>query len=581
MDEADLLGDRIAIMSRGTLRVVGSSLFLKGRFGIGYHLVVATAPVDGVATASHDAVTRLVRSFIPLAAVEDAPAAGANELCMVLPLESIPQFAALFGALEEQQASLGVESYGVSVTSLEEVFLRLAEAVDAAERNEPPAGASPDAAHGRGTSSTGSKPARSTSCDVDIASLGRVSLMPAVASPVGADNGYSGADASSSLAAASGGSYKPKREAMDVEVGGVPDSSRSTSVHGGGSLKTILQTLSQRTTVSASFWSQAKTQLWRRYKQATRDRRGLFLQCVFPLIFVCVSFVFRSLNNVDLKTNLRTFYMQPSQLTDVGGSVTVPWLVNASGPAVAWVDAVNAAMAATGGQGVPATPNVNRGVVTWTNLEQDVLGNMTYAAAVLVFNPGSLSLFDLTVMVNTSFTNVAPIVVSAFNTGLMRSLEGDDGASIMSGFMPFERVGMVEGGKGDRFCVPCSLRCCGVAAVPFPVTGRGGQQCGRCMGTVCVDDALCNRCPCVWCWLLSCGAESGKTSVGQYLSSAFMGFYLSTGFCMIPALQVRLVCVDVLVAGNRYLGCDDRDRGRDRGSDNTVAPVVVVVLEGW
>ena len=42
MDEADLLGDRIAIMARGTLRVVGSSLFLKGRFGIGYHLVVAT-----------------------------------------------------------------------------------------------------------------------------------------------------------------------------------------------------------------------------------------------------------------------------------------------------------------------------------------------------------------------------------------------------------------------------------------------------------------------------------------------------------------------------------------------------------
>jgi hypothetical protein len=46
MDEADLLGDRIAIMARGTLRVVGSSLFLKGRFGIGYHLVVVTEVGD-------------------------------------------------------------------------------------------------------------------------------------------------------------------------------------------------------------------------------------------------------------------------------------------------------------------------------------------------------------------------------------------------------------------------------------------------------------------------------------------------------------------------------------------------------
>lgn len=38
MDEADILADRKAIMSRGTLRCVGSSLFLKNRFGVGYHL---------------------------------------------------------------------------------------------------------------------------------------------------------------------------------------------------------------------------------------------------------------------------------------------------------------------------------------------------------------------------------------------------------------------------------------------------------------------------------------------------------------------------------------------------------------
>ena len=32
MDEADILGDRIAIISQGTLRCCGSSLFLKARF---------------------------------------------------------------------------------------------------------------------------------------------------------------------------------------------------------------------------------------------------------------------------------------------------------------------------------------------------------------------------------------------------------------------------------------------------------------------------------------------------------------------------------------------------------------------
>lgn len=40
MDEADFLGDRILVMSHGSLQVAGSSLFLKSKFGIGYHLSV-------------------------------------------------------------------------------------------------------------------------------------------------------------------------------------------------------------------------------------------------------------------------------------------------------------------------------------------------------------------------------------------------------------------------------------------------------------------------------------------------------------------------------------------------------------
>ena len=40
MDEADLLGDRIAIMAEGRLRTLGSSQFLKQRFGVGYHLTL-------------------------------------------------------------------------------------------------------------------------------------------------------------------------------------------------------------------------------------------------------------------------------------------------------------------------------------------------------------------------------------------------------------------------------------------------------------------------------------------------------------------------------------------------------------
>lgn len=40
MDEADILGDRIGIMNEGNLICLGSSLFLKNRFGSGYTLTV-------------------------------------------------------------------------------------------------------------------------------------------------------------------------------------------------------------------------------------------------------------------------------------------------------------------------------------------------------------------------------------------------------------------------------------------------------------------------------------------------------------------------------------------------------------
>ena len=40
MDEADILGDRIGIMSMGKVKALGSSIFLKTKFGVGYNLTV-------------------------------------------------------------------------------------------------------------------------------------------------------------------------------------------------------------------------------------------------------------------------------------------------------------------------------------------------------------------------------------------------------------------------------------------------------------------------------------------------------------------------------------------------------------
>lgn len=46
MDEADILGDRIAIMAEGGVQCTGSSLFLKNRYGVGYNLVIAKKSRD-------------------------------------------------------------------------------------------------------------------------------------------------------------------------------------------------------------------------------------------------------------------------------------------------------------------------------------------------------------------------------------------------------------------------------------------------------------------------------------------------------------------------------------------------------
>ncbi|XP_050473146.1 cholesterol transporter ABCA5-like isoform X3 [Bombus huntii] len=121
MDEADILADRKAVISKGKLRCCGSSLFLKNKFGIGYHL---TLVLEG--NAREHAITRLVTCHVSKA--EKARRHG-RELSFILPHNSVENFAPLFSAIEHEiktrSSRLGISSYGVSMTTLEEVFLHL------------------------------------------------------------------------------------------------------------------------------------------------------------------------------------------------------------------------------------------------------------------------------------------------------------------------------------------------------------------------------------------------------------------------------------------------------------------------
>ncbi|XP_072549037.1 phospholipid-transporting ATPase ABCA3 isoform X1 [Salminus brasiliensis] len=122
MDEADLLGDRIAIMAGGELQCCGSPLFLKNKYGAGYHMVIVK---DALCNVSE--ITRLVQMYVPNATLESS--AGA-ELSYILPKESTSRFELLFAELEMNREELGITSYGASVTTMEEVFLRVGKLVD-------------------------------------------------------------------------------------------------------------------------------------------------------------------------------------------------------------------------------------------------------------------------------------------------------------------------------------------------------------------------------------------------------------------------------------------------------------------
>lgn len=116
MDEADILGDRIAIMAGGHLKCCGSSFFLKKRFGTGYHLIC----VKGECSSAD--VTELLRKYIPNIEIESDIG---SELSYQLPGELVDVFKDLLAELEDSKESLGLLSYGVSLTTLEEVFMKV------------------------------------------------------------------------------------------------------------------------------------------------------------------------------------------------------------------------------------------------------------------------------------------------------------------------------------------------------------------------------------------------------------------------------------------------------------------------
>uniref|UniRef100_A0A8C6DNL9 ABC transporter domain-containing protein n=1 Tax=Moschus moschiferus TaxID=68415 RepID=A0A8C6DNL9_MOSMO len=116
MDEADLLGDRIAIMAKGELQCCGSSLFLKEKYGAGYYITLVRKP-----QCDTEKISLLIYQHIPNAVFQSSIG---EELTFILPKESTHRFEALFTDLELRQEELGIASFGASITTMEEIFIR-------------------------------------------------------------------------------------------------------------------------------------------------------------------------------------------------------------------------------------------------------------------------------------------------------------------------------------------------------------------------------------------------------------------------------------------------------------------------
>eukprot|EP00468_Gymnochlora_sp_CCMP2014_P005803 CAMPEP_0167753008 /NCGR_PEP_ID=MMETSP0110_2-20121227/7466_1 /TAXON_ID=629695 /ORGANISM="Gymnochlora sp., Strain CCMP2014" /LENGTH=1725 /DNA_ID=CAMNT_0007638709 /DNA_START=398 /DNA_END=5575 /DNA_ORIENTATION=- len=116
MDEADTLGDRIGIMEHGKLACCGSSLHLKKWYGVGYTLTISVGAGGDVKS-----VRGLVHKYIPT--VQTRTTAG--EIQCRLPLKSSKAFPALMKQLDEDSKKYNILNYGISVTTLEEVFLKV------------------------------------------------------------------------------------------------------------------------------------------------------------------------------------------------------------------------------------------------------------------------------------------------------------------------------------------------------------------------------------------------------------------------------------------------------------------------
>lgn len=116
MEEAEALGTRIGIMVHGRIRTIGVSSEIKSKLGSGYNISIAVDP------SNLAEIQKIVQNISPSSALKDSAAGSLLYYC--LHMEEVMM---LIKYMESNPQEL-VKTWGISQTSLEQIFLKIVKA---------------------------------------------------------------------------------------------------------------------------------------------------------------------------------------------------------------------------------------------------------------------------------------------------------------------------------------------------------------------------------------------------------------------------------------------------------------------
>ncbi|XP_051999206.1 glucosylceramide transporter ABCA12-like [Xyrauchen texanus] len=127
LDEAEVLSDRIAFLDHGGLKCCGSPFYLKDKLAKGYNLTLTKMiqTPDSKESFNNDELRAFIQSYLPDALQKEGEV---GDLVYSLPpynLQNAAAYQSLLTSLDQNLDRLQLGCYGISDTTLEEVFLQL------------------------------------------------------------------------------------------------------------------------------------------------------------------------------------------------------------------------------------------------------------------------------------------------------------------------------------------------------------------------------------------------------------------------------------------------------------------------